>query len=175
MGRIKPHLPVKFIAAITYSPQAPLGEIFNRLKALFSEIDLYSDAYPFTFSDYYSNEMGSELSKQIIAFRQLLPAEFLPDYKIATNAIESEYAVNENRTVNIDPGYICAAKLVLATTKDYSHRVYLGRGIFADVHLRYRKKRFQVNEWTYPDYRQDQIRQFLEKVREIYLNQLAEW
>lgn len=175
MGIIKPHLPVKFIAAITYSPQAPLEEIFHRLETLFSEIDLRSEVYPFDFSEYYTDEMGTNLTKQMVAFRRLLPAESLPDFKMATNTIEADYSLNHNRRVNIDPGYICAAKLVLATTKDYDHRVYLGRGIFGDVHLRYRKKQFRVNEWTYPDYRQDHILEFFETVRETYLKQLAEW
>ncbi|HFE63787.1 MAG TPA: DUF4416 family protein, partial [Caldithrix sp.] len=119
MGIIKPHLPVKFIAAITYSPQAPLEEIFHRLETLFSQIDLRSEVYPFDFSEYYTDEMGTNLTKQMVAFRRLLPAESLPDFKMATNTIEADYSLNHNRRVNIDPGYICAAKLVLATTKDY--------------------------------------------------------
>ncbi len=175
MGEIKTHPPVKLIAAITFAPGIDLPEVKKKLGEIFSPIDLEGPLYAFTFTDYYQPEMGAGLTKQMVSFRELIPVEQLPDIKIATNQLEARYARTGKRRVNIDPGYLTAAKLVLATTKDYDHRIYLGRGIFGDVHLRYRKGHFQVNEWTYPDYRQPEVLHFFEQVREVYLHQLKNW
>ncbi|GAB4376588.1 MAG: DUF4416 family protein [Calditrichia bacterium] len=174
MGRIKVYPPVKYIAAITFQESLNLEEIVAVLKDLFSAVDSRSEIYPFSFTDYYEPEMGVNLQKLMVSFGELRPAEFLPEAKLATNEIEKNYSIEGNRRVNIDPGYICAAKLVLATTKDYDHRIYLGRGIFGDVHLRFRNKYFAANDWTYPDYRQPQILEYFTRVRNLYLKQLAE-
>lgn len=175
MGKIKVYPPVKLFVAITFSPIVQIDKICHRLEQLLSPIDSKSIVYPFNFTTYYETEMGKGLRKQMISFKELLPAEVLVDLKISTNAIEDEFRKTHGRTVNIDPGYICSAKLILATTKDYDHRVYLNRGIFADVHLRFRNGHFQTNPWTYPDYQQPQIIAYFEEVRKVYLNQLTEW
>lgn len=173
MGKIRTYPQVKIIAAITYAPAVNLAKVFGQLEELLSEIDSQSDPYSFDFTDYYLSEMGSDLNKIMVSFRDLVLADMLPDIKTATNLIEKKLMKENGRTVNIDPGYICAAKLVLATTKDYDHRIYLNRGIFGDVHLRFRGGKFQPNEWTYPDYRQERILRFLEEVRAQYLEKLG--
>ncbi len=175
MGDIKTHPPVKLVAAITFAPEIELSEIKRKLGEIFSPIDLEGPVYEFSFTNYYRSEMGPRLQKQMVSFRELIPVELLPDFKIATNQLEGYYARSGKRRVNIDPGYLTAAKLVLATTKDYDHRIYLSRGIFGDVHLRFRKGHFQINEWTYPDYRQPVVLQFFEQVREQYMQQLKDW
>ncbi len=175
MGKIRVYSPVKIIAAITFAPDVSREEIIRRLEKLLSPIDSRSGEYAFDFTRYYEAEMGANLRKQMFSFRELIPAEQLPDIKIATNLIEEEFFEADRRRVNIDPGYICAAKLVLATTKDYDHRIYLGRGIFGDVHLCFRKGHFRTNRWTYPDYQQPEILAFFENVRKIYLEQLRDW
>jgi hypothetical protein len=173
MGKIRVYLPVKIITAITYKKQQQLEDALKRLESLLSKIDLESDTYPFNFTDYYLAEMGSLLKKRMVSFQELVPADTLPEIKLATNYIEKEFIQNEGRTVNIDPGYICTAKLILATTKDYDHRIYLNRGIFGDVHLKYQGGKFIPNNWTYPDYRQENIIKFFEEVRRVYLNQIG--
>ena len=175
MGKIKVYPPVKIIVALTYAPDVSKEEIIRRLEKLLSPADYYSEEYAFNFTSYYEKEMGKELQKQMFSFQELVPAELLPDLKIATNLMEEKFHLRNQRRVNIDPGYICAAKLVLATTKDYDHRIYLGRGIFGDVHLCFRKGHFQINRWTYPDYQQPEILSFFENVRKIYLEQLRDW
>ncbi len=175
MGEVKVYPPVKLFVAITYSPRAPLEEILPHLEQLFSPIDSQSPAFAFEFTRYYEPEMGSGLQKQFVSFRDLIPAETLPDIKLATNELEKKFARSGKRQVNLDPGYICAAKMVLATTKDYDHRLYLGRGIFGDVHYRFRKGHFMVNEWTYPDYQQPEIIHYFEELRRKYLEQLRQW
>ena len=172
MGKIRIYAPIKIVAALTTNPTVPIEEIAQKLEELLSPIDMRSPLFPFNFTDYYTAEMGSGLKKQFLSFKKLVHAETLPEIKIATNIIEDNYKNPDKRSVNIDPGYICAAKLILATTKDYDHRLYLSRGIFGDVHLRFRKGHFRVNEWTYPDYRQPEILNYFEMVRSLYLEQL---
>ncbi len=176
MGNIKIHPPVKFFCAVTFIANAPVDLAESQLLQLIGEIDGYSHTYNFDpFTGYYQAEMGSSLQKKIISFRELKPVELLADIKIATNLVEDQYRSDRKRQINLDPGYITAAKIVLATTKDFDHRLYLGRGIFGDIHLRYRNGHFQFQEWTYPDYRQPELVMFFEKLRSDYLSQLQHW
>jgi hypothetical protein len=175
MGRLKAYPSVKYFTALTFGPEVNSKTIFDKLQNIFSEIDSHSPIFLFDdFTRYYEKEMGLKLKKQIISFLELQPAEHLPDVKVATNEIEEKFRTNRGRAVNIDPGYLSAAKMILATTKDYDHRIYLGQGIFGDVHLRYRRGKFQFNDWTYPDYRQEQILTYFDRLRKTYLKQIMD-
>lgn len=174
MGKIKPYPPVKLIAAIATSDPDLWPECKQKLESLYSDIDIALEWYDFHHTDYYLTEMGKNLKKRMISFRELISAEQLPDIKLATNQLEREFVKGGKRRLNIDPGYICTPKLVLATTKDFSHRIYLNEGIFGDIHLKYQKGSFRAQEWTYPDYREPEVIHFLNRVREVYLLQMAE-
>ncbi|OGB66426.1 MAG: hypothetical protein A2Y94_09760 [Caldithrix sp. RBG_13_44_9] len=176
MGKIKAYPPVKFFAAMTFAPTAPIDEAQRMLESLLAEIEEISFCYDFDqFTHYYGEEMGTNLKKKVLSFRQLKPAELLPEIKIATNEIEHNFLDGQGRQINLDPGYVSAARMVLATTKDYDHRIYLNRGIFADLHLRFRQGHFQPTEWTYPDYRQPELIDYFERIRNSYLEQLKDW
>ena len=175
MGVVKVHPPVKLICAVTVAEPLLWDSLRKELETLFFTMDVIGEWYAFTHTRYYEPEMGEPLKKRLVAFRRLIPAETLPDIKLATNQIENRFRVGGKRRVNLDPGYIAPAKLVLATTKDYDHRVYLGRGIFGDLHLRYRQKHCQPLEWTYPDYRETFVLEFFEKVRLLYMEQLGKF
>lgn len=175
MGIITEHLPVKLITAITYHPQFETDMVLKELEDKNFLIESISEAYEFNkFTAYYETEMGSLLHKKFISFTALIAAEKLPGIKVQTNKIEQKYLVEQNRQINIDPGYITQAKLILATTKNYSHRIYLGEGIFGDLHMQFRNKSFQPQPWTYPDYKDEQNVRFFNSVRARYLEQLAE-
>lgn len=174
MGKIKPYPPVKLVAAIAASDLDLWPECKQKLESLYSGIDIAMDWYDFHHTDYYLLKMGTNLKKRMISFRELVLAEKLPDIKLATNQLEAEFAKAGKRRLNIDPGYICTPKLVLATTKDFSHRIYLKGGIFGDIHLKYQKGSFRAQEWTYPDYREPEVIGFFNRVREVYLEQMAE-
>jgi len=118
--------------------------------------------------------MGAGIKRQFVSFTRLILTEQLPAIKLLTNEIEQDLALNGKRRVNIDPGYLNLAKVVLATTKDYSHRLYLGQGIYGEVTLTYAKGKFNPFPWTYPDYQTQAYRQFFEEIREIYKNQLPQ-
>ncbi len=150
-------------------------DVKELLVARFGPVILSSDEYVFDFTDYYRDEMGDDLVKFFWAFGGFFDQERLADAKLFTNTVEEEFGEYRrgmlHRVVNIDPGYVTPSQLVLATTKGYSHRIYLARGIYAEVTLLYRKGRFVFLEWTYPDYRTPLVVDFIENVREGILDE----
>jgi hypothetical protein len=140
----------------------------------FGAVALSSEPFAFTETDYYSATMGEDLKKQFLAFERLIDPGSLAGVKCRTNEWEAEYAAlkrhAELRPLNLDPGYITPAKLVLASTKDHAHRIYLGSGIYAELTMSYRKRAWQPMEWTYPDYRRDDYQRFFSECREWLLN-----
>lgn len=135
---------------------------------------LESPRFAFCETDYYRRTMGADLRKVFWAFApEFDPAE-LPGVKLETNAWEAEFArqaeVPEERPLNLDPGYLNLGKLVLASTKDFTHRIYLARGIFAEVTLYYQRGRWEHHRWTFPDYRRDDYHAFFSQCR-TYLHQ----
>jgi hypothetical protein len=173
MGNIRIHPPVKIFAAVTYTSASDLTLICQGLESLLSVIELKSDVYDFSqYTDYYQGEMGTNLSKTILVFKELAEPESLPLIKGNTNLFEQKYAAGGKRMINVDPGYLCESKLILATTKNYTHRMYLGQGIYGDIHLCYQQHSFQVQPWTYPDCKQKMIIDFFNRVRAGYIQQL---
>jgi hypothetical protein len=172
MGQIRAPRPVKLFVGML----AARTDLFNiaqkELKAKFGPIDMVSDVIPFEFTDYYEKEMGPNLLRKFVGFEQLINPKELASAKLFTNNLEeeiSEQLENGRRAINLDPGYITLSKLVLASTKDYSHRVYLGDGIFAEVTLHFSDKRFNPWSWTYPDYKTATYRKFFETMRRQYV------
>ncbi len=174
MGIVKTHPPVKLICAVTVAPGITWSDVEASLMRTFGSMDHLMDWYDFHHTDYYQEEMGRGLKKRMLSFQALQLADYLAEIKLATNYLEREFLDGGRRRVNLDPGYLTAAKLVLATTKDYSHRIYLGRGIFGDLHLRFEGGRFRPQAWTYPDYREPFVLEFFNRVRQTYLQQLGE-
>ena len=143
-----------------------------KLEERYGAVDYVSPIMPFScYTDYYEPEMGSALSRQFISFEKLIdPLDIVP-IKLVTNQIELVFG-SPNRIINLDPGYVSNAKLVLATTKDYQHRLYLGQGIYAEVTLRFRQGKFEPYEWTYPDYRTPEYLNIFNQIRSIYNEQI---
>jgi hypothetical protein len=160
---------IKPFAAITFAPEARVAEVTSALVRFFGPVDFSYGPVPFDFTDYYGDEMGKGLTKMYLTFETQAEREALADVKVFTNDLERRYAAKGRRTVNIDPGYIAADKLVLASTKDFYHRVYLSQGIFAEVTLHYRKGIYRFFSWTFPDYREPAFLEFLQRVRARYV------
>ena len=116
--------------------------------------------------------MGPDLHKQFFVFRDLIPADLLAETKLRTNALEkrvrSSAVYPESRPLNLDPGILSLGKFMLATMKDQAHRIYLRDGVYAEVTLRFEAGLFQPWPWTYADYRQQVVLDFLNKAREFY-------
>lgn len=173
MGSVKPACPAVLICAVTYREESDDDLAFARLTACFGATVLAQSPCPFTHTDYYAKEMGAPLFKHLLAFERLfLPDELAPN-KLITNFIESDLSIGGCRRVNLDPGYLDAARVVLASTKDHAHRIFLGRGIYGEVTLLYRNGAFQPLPWTYPDYREAGTLAFMEAVRVWYLRKVA--
>lgn len=143
------------------------------LQIKFGRIDFYSSILNFNYTDYYYPEMGKPLKRIFISFQKLLQEEKLADIKLYTNRLETKFCIRGRRRINIDPGMLNLAKLILATTKDYSHRIYLNKGIFAEVTLFYRNG-FRPWQWTYPDYRLEEYLKIFNSIRDIYISQIKD-
>ena len=130
----------------------------------FGAIGLTSDTFEFAWTTYYNDSMGENLHKLFWAFETLIDPETLPYIKHQANAMELEYARQSShdveRPLNLDPGYITQSKLILASTKDHAHRIYLSNEIYAEMTLQYRGKQWQKLPWTYPDYQQSGYHEF---------------
>jgi hypothetical protein len=172
MGIANAPQPVKLFTAVMYDVTVDPQEITNLLTERFGDADCSHGPVYFDFTEYYEDEMGEDLRKLYLTFETLIEREALAGIKVATNEIEKRYTVNGKRTVNLDPGYLAPDKLVLASTKDFYHRVYLSKGIFAEVTLHYRKGCYRHFSWTYPDYKEPLFLQFLEKARAGYMGEV---
>src|SRR4051812_4090058 len=174
MGEIHAPAPALLIFAASSRYEAALDWARDRAVQVHGPIAFLSQPFDFTETEYYAATMGIGLKKQFFAFKRLIDSAQLAGIKRHTNDWETEYAAlgrhPEPRPLNLDPGYITPAKLVLASTKDHAHRIYLGDGIFAEVTLVYRQRKWQPLEWTYPDYRRDDYQRFFVECREWLLN-----
>jgi hypothetical protein len=174
MGDIHTPGPVLLIVAASSRHEAALEWARERCVQRLGPVVFSSDPFEFMETDYYTATMGPGLKKQFFAFEILIDSGELAGIKRETNNWEAEYAAlgahAEQRPLNLDPGYLTPAKLVLASTKDHAHRIYLREGIFAEVTLVYRQRNWQPLEWTYPDYRREDFRRFFTQCRQWLLN-----
>lgn len=175
MGKISEILPVKLICGFISKYEEYSLKVKSVLENEYGKIDFISEALPFTYTNYYEKEIGTDLLRQFISFENLIMPDTLSKIKIHTNNIESRFLLKESdkRQINIDPGYITLAKLILATTKDRAHRIYIGEGIYAEITLHYFKKTFQPFDWTYPDYRIPEYINIFNQIRIIYYKQFC--
>lgn len=171
MGEIAKHKPVLLIAAVTSRHDSALRWAVEQTTSHWGNLVLESPIYDFTETDFYTQSMGTELKKQFLAFDELLDPVDLARCKLQSNQWELDYQTQSNHTeerpINIDPGYISEAKLVLATTKDRDHRIYLQQGIFAEVTLHFRGKQWTSSRWTYPDYQRTDFQAFFTDCRTL--------
>lgn len=171
MRQVRPE-PVKPVVGIFTGDAALFAPVEAALTERLGKPDYESPVLPFEQTRYYEREMGSGLKRKFYAFTRLIdPAELGP-LKRWTMALEERWKQEGRRRVNIDPGYVSLAKLVLATTKDNVHRIYLGEGIFAEVTLYFKQGRFYPWPWTYPDYASEEYRAIFEHIRGLYREQL---
>mgnify|MGYP000610352710 CR=1 FL=1 len=150
------------------------AKAIETLSRSWGEVDLCAGPFPFSFTDYYAAEMGPSLQRVFVSFGPLVSAERMAEWKAFTNQIEQQMAEGGRRTVNLDPGCLDCAKVILFSTKDFSHRIHLGSGIYAEVTLVYRGGEFVFLPWTYPDYRCEEYLSFFRSARERFKKQASE-
>ncbi len=166
--------PVKLICSLFSAEQGLIGLVVEQLAGLFGPVDWMSPPLFFDKSRFYEPEMGWPLHRRFVSFQDLMDPGQIVDAKLKTNEIENMYLREGRRRINIDPGYLTPERLILATGKNYTHRVYLNRGIYADLTLIYRKGSYRPLEWTYPDYASAEIVSYFSEIRTLYMKQLRE-
>ncbi len=167
-----PILPVKPVVSMLLARQDLIPAVVQRLSRHFGPPDLVGPFWPFTCTDYYTQEMGPGLERLLVSFLHLADPAQLANWKVFTNQIEDRFSLGGRRVVNLDPGYVAKERLILATGKNFSHRVYLGHGIFGDLTLVFGKQAFKPLPWTFPDYARGPLPELLLRVRKKYLWQL---
>lgn len=165
---------VKIFYGFIFQSETLFEQAIEEISATYGVIDTQSLLIDFTFTDYYSGEMGHHLKRKFVSLKDLFAPEDIVEIKNFSIELERKYSVDGKRRVNIDPGYVNLAKVVLSTTKDFAHRVYLRDGIFAEVTLLFRDKRYNPLPWTFPDYKTPQYQSYFLELRETYRHQLAE-
>lgn len=157
--------PAKLIIRFLFRDAGVQQQALDALVSDFGPMDFLSAPQPFLYTTYYNNEMGKEIRRQTAGFLNLVAQGSLPDIKLRTNEIETSLLRQGKRQVNIDPGLLSPERLVLATGKNFTHRIYLRDGIFADLTLVYQKGEYRPLPWTYPDYREPEFLHYLSVLR----------
>lgn len=170
MSELSRPLPANLTIAVMFTTDNEPAKIKQILEDLYGRIDNVSEVFSFSeISPYYDPEMGSGIKKVIYSFEKPVERDFLITVKIDCDRIEKDFSVNGKRTVNLDPGLISLENFILSTGKNYSHRIYLGQGVYGEVTLMFGKKG-EIKElpWTYRDYLYQPAKDFLLATRELY-------
>lgn len=164
-----PHLfeePILFIGSL-FSDTGVFDEVFPALKDNFGNILFQSSIHPWEYSGHYDKELGTPIYRNFLFFDRIIDPSTLADIKLFTNGLENYFSQKGKRRINLDPGYITLAKVVLASTKNYSHRIYLGKGIYAEIALLYKNNQFISMPYTYNDYKDRPYVAMFVKVRDL--------
>lgn len=176
MGTVKAAQKAKLFLAVMFVDEEEFEKSLKLCVEHFGEIEGTCGPLEVAqYTDFYAVEMGTGIKKRYAYFKDLIERDQLSSIKTYTNEIEKRFLENGNRAVNLDPGYITSDKLVLASTKDFYHRIYLSQGIYAEVTLHYRQGRFRYFSWTYPDYREMEVLEFITKAREELITELKKY
>ena len=174
--KIYPQKPVKLMVGML-SQDEQMFDLAEQLMAdLWGAIDISSDVMPFIYTRYYNRAMGEGLLRKFVAFEKLILPEDISNIKHRSNQLELDLQesplakqMDVKRAVNLDPGYINSSKLVLVTTKDYSHRVFIGNDMYAEATLHYCYEKWNSWPYTYPDYGSGDYDPFLNAARDSYI------
>ncbi len=171
----RPFSSVKLICGIIASQERIHQSAEERLVQCYGDLDSKSQAFPFDFTNYYEKQMGKNLKRKFVSFENLIEPERLSMIKLETNRMEKEIREKfqtTHRVVNLDPGFLTPSALIMATTKDFSHRVPLQNGIYAHLELLFGKDEVRLLNWTYPDFKNKAYQEYFLKIRRNYLSQL---
>ena len=163
---------VKLISSLFSSQESLIDDVIGELEEMFGPADWKSPTLLFDRTKYYANEMGWPLHRRFISCKKLIRPEEIVEIKLATNKVEVRHSQEGKRRINIDPGYISLERLVLATGKNYTHRIYLGKGIYADLTLIFHRGSFRTLAWTYKDYADPTVMDYFNDIRKRYKAQI---
>jgi hypothetical protein len=172
MGNITEPEQVKLFTGMLSNDISLFTIVDDQLKAAFGDIDFESPVWPWEHTKYYSREMGEGLMRRFVFFKKPVNPVEISDIKVQTNEIEKQFLNNKGgRRINLDPGYLDSAKLVLVSTKNFSHRVYLDKGMYGEVTLIYSGDRYQPLPYTFPDYKTDDYLEVFKEARRLFKEQ----
>jgi hypothetical protein len=175
MGNIRTPLPVKLFFGVLTSMPEILPIVEERIAGLFGDVDSRSVLFPFDLTQYYNKSMGTPIYRCFIGFSDLMAPSAIAGVKIKANEMEAAFAQEYRkapRPVNLDPGYLEQSKIVLASTKNFYHRILISQGIYAEVTLHFEKGEWRSFPWTFPDFKTDRYHSYFMSLRELYRNQL---
>jgi hypothetical protein len=168
-------LPVKYLIAALYRDDTIFAKVKNELVARWGRIDFEGDDHPFDVTDYYEPEMGTSLRRRLLTFDRLYPPTLIVDMKLQCNDIETAFSREGKRDVNLDAGYLDHNKYLLASAKEAGQKVYLDRGIYADLSGRYKGGKYRPFEWSFPDVRDGRYDSELLEIRRLYREQVRRY
>ncbi|MGE4583044.1 MAG: DUF4416 family protein [Sphaerochaeta sp.] len=172
MGSQRAFLPCRLVMGLLIQHASILPSIFDELQKLFGPVLEQSELCPFTFTNYYDEEMGAKPLRLYLSFAKLVDPSSLALLKHQTNHLEDRYRFQGRRTINLDPGLLSLSNLILATTKGRAHRIPLSDGIYAELTLLFAQQEFQILPWTYADYQSETVRSLFFRWRQTYHQQL---
>jgi hypothetical protein len=159
--------PAILFTGLLYQKAANVDSARDILKRPFGDVFLETPPLPWDYSDYYTEELGSPIARVFLFFRNPFNQESLPETKLITNNVENQLSAGKRRNINIDPGYLTLSKVVLASTKNYAHRIYIGRGIYAETTLVFRDGCYRPHLFTYRDYASETYREIFAGARKF--------
>ncbi len=158
----------KLIIGLLSADQGLFRIVKEQLEKIYGSIDYESDIFDFGHTNYYREELGEGLKRIFYSFKRMVDLDNIYKTKLRTGQVEKRFLNNGKRAVNIDPGYLNLSRLVLFSTKDYTHRIYLNEGIYGETTLFYKDDTFNPWPWTYPDYKTEAYIKFFNSIRAIY-------
>ncbi|MBN1763667.1 MAG: DUF4416 family protein [Sedimentisphaerales bacterium] len=180
MGRTNPPKPVKLIVGMLTQDESLFTEARRQMETLWGPVDIESEVMDFSQTNYYEKEMGGPLLRRFVSFAQLIDPGDLAQIKHQSNELEDRFSRSDiahtlavTRPINLDPGYVDPGKLVLATTKNYSHRIYIGQQMYAEATLHYHRGQWQSWPYTYPDYAEEHYHKFLTAARQKLMDTVS--
>jgi hypothetical protein len=169
MGNITEPSQVKLFIGMLSNEEPLFEEVENQLSAAYGNINFESPVWLWEHTKYYSREMGEGLKRRFVFFEQHINPGEISNIKVQTNEIEKQFLSNDGgRRINLDPGYLDSAKLVLVSTKNFSHRVYLDKGIYGEATLIYSGDNFQPLPYTFPDYKTEAYLALFKEARRLF-------
>ncbi|MBN1577736.1 MAG: DUF4416 family protein [Chitinispirillaceae bacterium] len=175
MAQPEQPLPVKYLIAVLYRDGDFLVRVKKDLVARWGRIDFEGDDHPFDVTDYYEPEMGTPLQRRLLAFETLYLPTLIVEMKLQCNDLETALAYDGKRMVNLDAGYLDYNKYLLASAKEAGQKIYLDRGIYADLSGRYKAGKYRPFEWSFPDFRDGRYDKELLEIRRLYREQVKQY
>jgi len=172
MARIQKPPPGQLIVSIIYSHIDAVVDALRLLEKQFGRVRCETVDIQYTNTDRYEEEMGSNLVRRLFSFEKLVERDSLPEIKSVCQEIERQLGDQVGdfvfRAANLDPGVLTPDNLVMASNREYNHRIYLADGVFAEIQLIWAHGQFTRLPWTNHDFCDDEVVDFLIRVRQTF-------